>query len=99
MVTEVRPMEVKKTQTQTQPIATSVKEKDASLSAWNLKEFIGEIKEEVSKITWTSPAELKAYTQIVVGATFAFGMGIYILDLLIQGVLNGLASVIHLIAG
>jgi preprotein translocase subunit SecE len=99
MVTEVKPMEIKKTQTQTQPVVTSVKDKEAALSAWKPKEFIEEIKDELSKITWTSPEELKAYTQIVVGATFAFGMGIYILDLLIQGVLNGLASAVHLIAG
>ena len=99
MVTEVRPMDVKKTQIQVQPIAPSVKEKDAALNAWKPKEFIGEIKDELSKITWTSPEELKAYTQIVVGATFAFGMGIYLLDLLIQSVLTGLASAVHLIAG
>lgn len=98
MVMEVKPMEVKKTQLQ--PISTSAtKDKEAALSAWKPKEFIGEVKEELHKISWTSAEELKVYTQIVVGATFAFGMGIYMLDLVIQSFLNVLGLVIRFIAG
>jgi preprotein translocase subunit SecE len=93
---EVKSMEVKKNQ----PIAASTpKNKEALLSSWKPQEFIGEIKDEFKKISWTSPEELKVYTQIVVGATFFFGMGIYILDLFIQSVLNGLAVAIRLIGG
>lgn len=95
---EVKPMEVKKNQQIAAP-ASKDKEKEALLNAWKPQEFIGEIKDELKKISWTSPAELKVYTQIVVGATFFFGMGIYILDLFIQGVLNGLAMAIRLIGG
>lgn len=89
-------MEIKKSQ----PIATpSSKAKDIPVSGFKPHEFVGEIKEEFKKISWTSPEELKVYTQIVVGATFFFGMGIYLLDLSIQGVLNGLALAIRLIGG
>jgi len=38
----------------------------------------------------TSREELLTYTKIVVGATFVFGMTIYLLDLLIQGTLGSL---------
>ncbi len=98
MVTEVKPMEVKKTQ---QIAASTPKDKEQAIlfSAWKPKEFVGDIKEEIKKISWTSPEELKVYTQIVVGATFCCGIGIYILDLFIQSVLNGLAATIRLLAG
>lgn len=90
-------MEVKKTTTQQQIAASTSKE--AALSSWKPAEWLGGIKDEFRKITWTSPEELKVYTKIVVGATFFFGMGIYFMDLLIQGFLNGLALAIRLIAG
>lgn len=89
-------MEVKKTPAQ---IATDVsKEKEAAYN-WNPAEFIGEIKEELQKITWTSPEELKLYTKLVVGMTFVCGMGIYLLDLIIQVCLGGLTTIVRLIAG
>ncbi|MCE5316490.1 MAG: preprotein translocase subunit SecE [Parachlamydia sp.] len=101
MVTEVKPMEVKKTQQVASPVATSreAASREAALRKWKPKEFVGEIKEELKKISWTSPEELKAYTQIVVGATFFCGMGIYLIDLLIQFCLNGLALIARLITG
>lgn len=95
MVMEVKSMEVKKNQ----PISASTPKDKEALSSWKPQEFIGDIKDEFKKISWTSAEELKVYTQIVVGATFFFGMGIYILDLFIQSVLNGLAMAIRLIGG
>ncbi len=89
-------MDVKKNE---QTAAAPSKEREALLRSWKLQEFVGEIKEEFKKISWTSAEELKVYTQIVVGATFFFGIGIYILDLIIQAVLNGLAATIRLIGG
>ncbi len=89
-------MEIKKTQ---QIAASTSKSKDIPMSGWKPQEFVGEIKDEFKKISWTSPEELKVYTQIVVGATFFFGMGIYLLDLTIQGVLNSLGLVIRWISG
>lgn len=88
-------MEIKKTQ---QQVATS-SPKDIPMSGWKPREFVGEIKDEFQKISWTSPEELKTYTKIVVGATFFFGIGIYLTDLVIHSVLNGLAMAIRLIVG
>jgi preprotein translocase subunit SecE len=95
MVMEVKPMEIKKTQ----QIATPSSKEVSSMSGWSPLEFVGEIKDEFSKITWTSPEELKTYTKIVVGATFFFGIGIYAIDLVIHSVLTGLALAIRLITG
>ncbi len=51
-------------------------------------EYLGEVKTEFKKITWTTQDELKAYTKIVVAATFIFGLVIYGTDLFIQGCLG-----------
>jgi preprotein translocase subunit SecE len=94
VVTETKPMEAKKNQ---QVTSTSPTAKEFSFSGWKPQEFVGQIKDEIRKITWTNPEELKVYTQIVVGATFFLGMGIYLLDLLIQSCLAGMAFVMRLI--
>jgi preprotein translocase subunit SecE len=60
--------------------------------------FIADIKTEIQKITWTSREELLVYTKIVVIATFVFGMAIYSLDLIIQGALNLLSFLLHLVS-
>jgi preprotein translocase subunit SecE len=88
-------MEVKKSNQQI--VASS--QKDISAVNWNPYEWLSQIKQEFFKITWTPVNELKVYTQIVVGATFFFGLGIFGIDLLIHTFLNGLASAIHLIGG
>jgi preprotein translocase subunit SecE len=61
--------------------------------------FIGEVKEELGRITWTSADELKVYVKVVVGATVAFGLGVYLVDLGIQGVLRGLGVIVHAMIG
>jgi preprotein translocase subunit SecE len=61
--------------------------------------YIGELKAELKKVTWTTKEELILFTKIVVGSTFALGLGIYGVDLLIKGVLNGFGALIHLIFG
>jgi len=61
--------------------------------------FFGDIKSEFKKISWTSRDELRVYTKIVVGATFAFGMLVYIADLFIQRCLLGLDGFFRLITG
>lgn len=94
---EVKTMEVKKTQQLVKP--ASITTKEASLKAGQWKDFFGDIKAEFTKISWTSPEELRAYTKIVVAATFFLGMGIYVIDLVIQSLLNGLGFVMHLIGG
>jgi preprotein translocase subunit SecE len=89
---EVKSMDIKKTQ---QASTT----KDAVSSRKKMQDFVADIKTEVSKINWTSRDELITYSQIVVVTAFIFGMGIYMMDLLIQGTLNGLSFLVHLIAG
>lgn len=82
MVVDVKTMEPKKNQ---QVATPAPKEKEAiKESTFSATEFVGEIKAELKRISWTSPEELRAYTKIVVGATFFCGMGIYFMDLLIQ---------------
>ena len=58
-----------------------------------------ELKSELKQVTWTSKDELILSTKLVVGATFAFGLGIYAVDLLIKGCLTGFKGLIHLIFG
>lgn len=100
MVMEVKPMDVKKSQAGTGLSAAPKEASSKEVAArWSVGQFIGEIKEELKKISWTTSEELKVYTQIVVVATFIAGMGIYFIDLLIQFCLNGLALIARLIAG
>lgn len=58
-----------------------------------------ELKEELKKVTWTTKAELMFCTKLVVGTTFFFGLGIYLVDLVIKGVLDGVARIVHFIFG
>ena len=97
MVVEVKTMELKKSQQLTKPASTSAKE--ASLKAGQWKDFLGDIKAEFKKISWTSPDELRTYTKIVVATTFFLGMGIYVMDLAIQLVLGALEFMMRLIGG
>jgi preprotein translocase subunit SecE len=87
---EVKSMEIKKPQ---QSINEQV------LSSKKVRDFVTDIKSEIRKITWTSREELLFYTKLVVGATFVFGMAIYVLDLLIQATLGGLNFFLHLLGG
>lgn len=61
--------------------------------------YLAELKKELRQVTWTSKDELIMFTKIVVGATFALGLGIYGADLLIKGCLTGFKTLIHLIFG
>ena len=61
--------------------------------------YIQELKEELSKVTWTSKEELLSCTKIVVGSTFFLGLTIYLMDLCIKGALGGFSRIIHFIFG
>ena len=52
--------------------------------------FVGEVKQELKKVDWTSQEELKSYTKIVLVSTFVFGMFVYFIDLIIQGFLGAI---------
>jgi len=95
VATEVKAMDVKKTQ----QIATGSATKEAAAPKRKARDVIGDIKAELMKISWTSPEELKTYTKIVVGATFFCGIGLYVMDLLIQNTLNLIEGALRLIVG
>jgi len=87
-------MEVKKTQH-----VSEVSPKEVPISSKKALSFLDDIKSEFRKITWTTQSELLTYAKIVVGATFVFGMGIYVMDIMIQSFLAGLSYFVRLIAG
>ena len=87
-VVSAKIMDDKRTQTQT-----------SSASGKNAFDFVGEVKNEFKKITWTEKDELKVYTKVVVAFTFIFGMSVLFVDVIIQQGLAALNSIIRLIAG
>ena len=62
-------------------------------------DFVGGIKAEFKKISWTDREDLRTYTKIVVGATFTFGMLVFATDLVIQKSLGFLDGIFKLIIG
>lgn len=60
---------------------------------------VEELKEELKKVSWTTQEELKLSTKIVILSIFTFGFGIYFFDLVIKGVLDSVALVVHFIFG
>lgn len=83
--------DLKKSQSAT-PIQTTTQVKSA-------ENYLSGVKSEFKKITWTDKEDLKAYTQIVVGATFICGLGVYCVDLSIRTVLATIESLTSLIFG
>lgn len=70
-----------------------------SLPQTGVVNYVEEIKSEFKKVHWSSKEELKTYTQIVVGATFAFGLGVFSMDVVIQMVLHSLNAILKFIIG
>jgi|GEM_PF-2666335 len=66
---------------------------------WSVFRFVQEVKEELKKVSWTSIKELKLSTKIVVISTFSFGLGIYLVDLAVKGVLHSVSTLFHLVFG
>lgn len=69
---------------------------------WGLRalfERIEGLKSELKKVSWTTGVELRLSTKIVILSIFAFGFGIYVVDLFIKGVLDGAASLMRLLLG
>jgi preprotein translocase subunit SecE len=73
-----------------------VKVEKASPKALN---FVHELKEELKKVSWTTKTELQFFTKVVVGSTFALGIGIYLMDLIVKGILDGIAKIAYFIFG
>jgi preprotein translocase subunit SecE len=61
--------------------------------------YIQDLKEELRKVSWTSQEELRFSTKMVVLATFAFGLGIYLVDFLIKGGLDLIKTIVRFIFG
>ncbi len=61
--------------------------------------FIGDLKDELKKVSWTTKPELLSATKAVVIATFTFGIGIYIVDLVIKNSLDLIKRISFLIFG
>jgi len=68
-------------------------------SARKAYQFFEHIKAEFNKIQWTEGEEVKVYAKIVVFATFALGMSIYIADLVIQKALLGVDVLFRVLFG
>ena len=92
MVVDVKSIPTKKTES-----STVVKEKNP-VNFSQVVDFVGDVKQELSLISWTSLEELRVYTKIVVGATFILGLGVYFLDLLIHSLLSGLSVLLNLVS-
>jgi preprotein translocase subunit SecE len=90
---DIKTMELKKVQHQPSD------RDQALLKKTKVRDFVENIKTEFRNITWTSKEELKVYTQIVVGATFVLGLGVYLIDLSLQSVLNTLTWITRFISG
>jgi preprotein translocase SecE subunit len=58
----------------------------------SMARFYGELKEEIRRVHWTTKEELKTYTRVVVGATLFFGVLVYVVDLVCQYTVWGLAG-------
>jgi len=63
------------------------------------RSFFGELKEELKKVSWTTKDELISSTKVVLLTIFLFGLGIYVVDLLVKGVLEGIKVSLRFIFG
>ncbi|MEL7432203.1 MAG: preprotein translocase subunit SecE [Chlamydiota bacterium] len=61
--------------------------------------LIQEVQEELKKVHWTSRAELKMFTKIVIGSTLFFGISIYLTDLTIREILSSIGYLCQWIVG
>lgn len=79
----------------------SVSQKVTELSLGKKKtkkvSFLHNMKEEMKRVSWTTKDELRTCGKIVIGAIFFLGLGIYLVDLLIRLVINGIGNLVRLI--
>jgi preprotein translocase subunit SecE len=61
--------------------------------------FFRDLRAEIKWISWTSKEELKQGTKLVVWATFAFGISIYVVDLTVKGSLAVLRHLFNFVFG
>ena len=63
------------------------------------KGYLQEVKEELKKVSWPLADELKMCTKIVISSTFIFGLAIYVTDLVVKGMLDGIAVIAKAVFG
>lgn len=80
-------------------LAESRKRAKAAMKKKNRVGFLQSMKDELKKVSWTSKEELATCTKIVVGATAFFGVGIYVVDLVVRSVLQGIHTLARLMMG
>lgn len=80
-------------------LAESKKRAKSAMKRKSKVGFLQELKNELKKVSWTSREELTTCTKIVVGATLFFGVGIYVVDLLLRNLLQGIHALSRLIMG
>jgi preprotein translocase subunit SecE len=61
--------------------------------------FFRETQQEIKKVTWTTKEELITLTKIVLGATFFFGLAVYVVDLIFRGGLDTIGQIARWIFG
>ncbi len=61
--------------------------------------YLREVQKELKKVSWTSKKDLFKYTKVVVGSTFVFGLGIYVVDIAIRNALDLLSRLSSFIGG
>jgi preprotein translocase subunit SecE len=54
------------------------------------REFLGNVRSEMRKVTTPSRAEVQSTTLVVIGAVFAFAAFFYVVDSILNFALNGL---------
>ena len=73
-------------------------QKDKKFVKSNIIRKVGVVKrfkDELKKVTWTSKKDLIAYTKVVVISTFVFGIGIYVIDIVVRDILNLINLLMH----
>jgi len=61
--------------------------------------YFRQVQQEFKKISWTSKEELILSTKIVIISTFMFGLGIYLVDILIRNFFSMIGNLARLITG
>lgn len=79
--------------------AESKKRAQAALKNRDRVQWLQGLKGELKKVSWTSREELKLCTKIVVGSTICFGLGIYVVDLVVKGFLDGIHVLTRIVFG
>lgn len=75
------------------------KESKPPVAGKNAVRFMDEVKGEFRRITWTPKDELMIYTKVVLAMTFIFGMVVYGADLVIQGTVATVNTLLMFIIG